>query len=159
MAKRLHDVTGFRGERIVELCLTQFASFPKPLFAPGFLGDKWPAIDFYVELTSVKNTRPYFFAQVRATRASPNSKSLKVDVRKKDVARLLKIPGPTYVFGVHEPTQKVFVRSIHLGMASYSVGSIPLQHELTSDKLVLLQDEVRALWESTAHKPSTSVFT
>ena len=67
MISELRDVTGFRGERIVELCLTDYLAFPKPLFRPGFLGDKWPAIDFYVELAEVIGRRLYFFAQVKAT--------------------------------------------------------------------------------------------
>lgn len=158
MLINLHDVKGFRGERIVELCLTQFATFPKPLFAPGFLGDKWPAIDFYVELTSVKDKRPYFFAQAKTTTSNPTANRLKVSVPKADVARLLKIPGPTYIFGVHETSQRVFVRSVHTGMAGSSISSIPLHHELTPDKLVALQNEVREFWDSTTHKPTSSVF-
>ncbi len=61
MAIQLQEITGFRGEKIVELCLTNYESFPKPIFKPGFLGDKWPTIDFYVELTNVRGKRPYFF--------------------------------------------------------------------------------------------------
>ena len=57
MTTELNDITGFRGEKIVELCLTDYSDFPKPLFRPGFLGDKWPAIDFYVELTAVRGKR------------------------------------------------------------------------------------------------------
>jgi Domain of unknown function (DUF4365) len=44
MVNELRDVTGFRGEKILELCLTDYQNFPQPLFRPGFLGDKWPAI-------------------------------------------------------------------------------------------------------------------
>ena len=61
MTTGLQEVTGFRGERIVELCLTDYQAFSKPLFRPGFLGDKWPTIDFYVELTAVRGKRLYFF--------------------------------------------------------------------------------------------------
>lgn len=46
MPNQLQEITGFRGEKIVELCLTNYESFPKPIFKPGFLGDKWPTIDF-----------------------------------------------------------------------------------------------------------------
>jgi hypothetical protein len=53
MTNELKDVTGFRGEKIVELCLTDYRTFAKPLFRPGFLGEKWPSIDFYVELEDV----------------------------------------------------------------------------------------------------------
>ncbi len=38
MVNKLTDVTGFRGEKILELCLTDYQNFPQPLFRPGFLG-------------------------------------------------------------------------------------------------------------------------
>ncbi len=46
MTSELRDVTGFRGENIVELCLTDYKTFPEPLFRPAHLGEKWPAIDY-----------------------------------------------------------------------------------------------------------------
>src|SRR5579885_719470 len=94
----LQDVTGLRGEKIVELCLTEYSAFDRPLFRPGFLGDKWPAIDFYVELVGVPGTRPYFFVQSKATLEPLNVRSgaLKISSTKADVTRLLQTPGPTY---------------------------------------------------------------
>src|ERR1017187_9887067 len=67
MLPELREVTGFRGEKMVELCLTNYKDFDAPLFRPGFLGDKWPSIDFYVELQAVHKRKPYFFAQAKAT--------------------------------------------------------------------------------------------
>lgn len=156
----LQDVTGFRGEKIVELCLTDYSEFPRPLFRPGFLGDKWPAIDFYVELNGVRGRRPYFLVQSRATTAAltPRSTSLAISSRREDVARLLQIPGPTYILGVHEPTRRVFAKSVHTGVAARAITRIQLTHELTGTNLRRLYAEVRAYWRSTAHKPSTSVF-
>jgi hypothetical protein len=98
MLPELREVTGRRGENIVELCLTNYKDFDAPLFRPGFLGDKWPSIDFYVELQAVRKRRPYFFAQAKATTAGL-SQSLRILVKKKDIERLLQIPGPTYIFG------------------------------------------------------------
>src|SRR4051812_815936 len=102
MSHELRDVTGFRGEKIVELCLTDYEAFAKPLFRPGFLADKWPAIDFYVELTSVRGKRLYFFVQAKSTNSvlAPRSSALRISTKKKDIERLLRIPGPTYIFGV-----------------------------------------------------------
>src|SRR6266536_3524398 len=115
----LQDVTGFRGEKIVELCLTDYSAFARPLFRPGFLGDKWPAIDFYVELNGVRGRRPYFLIQSKATAASlaPKAASLKISSTREDVTRLLQIPGPTYILGVHEPSRRVFAKSVHMGIA------------------------------------------
>lgn len=49
----LQDVTGYRGEKMVALCLTDSSQFTEPLFRPNFLGEQWPTIDFYVELMGV----------------------------------------------------------------------------------------------------------
>lgn len=161
MVIELRDVIGSRGEKIVELRLTDYREFEAPLFRPGFLGDKWPAIDFYVELNSVRGTRPYFFAQVKATSSplAPGSTHLSISATKKDVERLLRIPGPTYIFGVHEPSQRVFVRSIHTGFPLRAVNRIPVAYELTSTNLEALHREVREFWSANDHKPVSSVFT
>jgi hypothetical protein len=51
--RALTDVIGKRGENIVELCLTEYSNFPAPLFDLTHLGDKWPVVGYYVELTTV----------------------------------------------------------------------------------------------------------
>ncbi len=156
----LQDVTGFRGEKIVELCLTDYSAFAGPLFRPGFLGDKWPAVDFYVELNGVPGKRPYFLVQSKATTSNLTARAagLRISSTRTDIARLLEIPGPTYILGVHEPSRRVFAKSVHSGIAMRAITRIELNHELTSANLQRLYDEVRGYWQSTEHKPTTSVF-
>lgn len=156
----LQDVTGFRGEKIVELCLTSYSDFARPLFRPGFLGDKWPAIDFYVELNGVRGRRPYFLIQIKSTtNALPaQATSIKIWSKRHDVARLLQIPGPTYILGVHEPSERIFIKSVHMGIAVRAITRIQLANELTSNNLRRLHHEVRRFWQTTAHKPHDSVF-
>jgi hypothetical protein len=156
----LRDMTGFRGELIVQDILTNYQAFPEPLFRPGFLGDKWPSIDFYVELRNVRGRTPYFFVQAKTTGSAfpKNSRSLRISMKKQDVERLLQIPGPTYVFGIHEPSRRVFVRSVCLGMPVKGITCIPISNELTAGNLHVLHDEVRMFWKTTSHKPKTSVF-
>ncbi|HEX6041506.1 DUF4365 domain-containing protein [Longimicrobium sp.] len=160
MVVEFRDVIGFRGEKLVELRLTDYSHFEKPLFRPGFLGEKWPSIDFYVELNSVRGKRPYFFAQVKTTSSALSAESthLSISSRKRDIERLLRIPGPTYIFGVHEPTGRVFVRSIHTGMPVQAITRIPVAYELTSTNLEVLHREVRDFWSANDHKPAASVF-
>lgn len=160
MAIELTDVTGFRGERIVELCLTDYSSYPKPLFRPAFLGDKWPTLDHFVELAENSGERLYFFAQVKSTAAKLGKRAttLQVTTKKRDVERLLQIPGPTYILGVHEPTKRVFVRSVHSATPLKAISSISLSYELTSTNLRVLHDEVRAFWIGSTFKPTASVF-
>jgi len=160
MTTELRDVTGKRGERIVELRLTDYKAFPRPLFRPGYLGDKWPCIDFYVELEEIFGRRPYFFVQAKSTTSAlgPNSRSVRISTKKKDIAGLLEIPGPTYILGVHEPSQRVFVQSIHNGTPLKAISRIALKHELTATNLQMLHDEVRRFWGTKGNKPRSSVF-
>lgn len=160
MISLLKDVTGFRGEKIVELCLTDYSSFTFPLFRPGFLGDKWPAIDFYVELLSRAGSGMYFFGQAKATTSAlgKRSKVLPISSDREDVERLIKIPAPTYMLGIHEPSKRVFVKSVHAGTPKKAITSIPLDYELTATNLQRLHDEVVAHWTTKASKPTTSVF-
>lgn len=160
MNSELLDVTGFRGEKLTELALTDYSEFSKPLFQPGFLGDKWPAIDFYVELTNVRGKRPYFFVQTKATTSqlSSNSTNLRVSTKKYDIERLLKIPGPTYIIGVHEPSKRTFIRSVHTGLPKKAITRIPVTYELSPANLQILHDEVRDFWKTTGHKPKGSNF-
>jgi hypothetical protein len=160
MVAELNDPRGKRGESIFEVRLTDFSAFPKPLFDPGFLGDKWPTIDFYVELRNVKGSTPHFLAQVKTTAGNltDTSENLRISTREQDIRRLLRIPGPTYLFGVHEPTERVFVRSVHKGIPVQAITRIPVSYELTPENLRVLYDEVRTFWKSTGHKPNHSEF-
>ena len=157
MVTELREVTGFRGEKILALCLTDYKEFAGPLFRPGFLGDKWPSIDFYVELRAVRKRKPYFFAQAKTT-AARLSGSLSISTKKKDIGKLLQIPGPTYIFGIHEPSQRVFVRSVHAGTPLRAITRISLSNELTRRKLRVLHDEVRTFWSTDNYKPRSSAF-
>ncbi len=160
MVVELRDVVGFRGEKLVELRLTDYSEFEGPLFRPGFLGDKWPGIDFYVELNAVRGKRPYFFAQVKATSSPLTAEAthLSISSRRTDVERLLRVPGPTYIFGVHEPSSRVFVRSIHAGVPIQAATRIPVEYELTSTNLEVLHGEVRDFWSANDYKPAASKF-
>ena len=157
---QLNDVTGFRGEKIVELCLTEYEGLAFPLFRPGFLGDKWPAIDFYVELTTVPSMRLYFFGQAKATAGSlsPTAEALEVTADRNDIERLLEIPAPTYIFGIHEPSKRVFAKAVHSLTPRKAISKIPLAYELTMANLQKLHNEVVAHWSGASFKPKGSVF-
>jgi hypothetical protein len=60
MATPQRETIGFRGEKFVELRLTDLRPTSHALFRPAFLGETWPAIDFYVELATQDGLRPYF---------------------------------------------------------------------------------------------------
>jgi hypothetical protein len=157
MVTDLRDTTGTRGELILHLWLTDFKEFPQSLFRPQFLGEKWPTIDFYVELKAVHKGKPYFFAQAKST-TTALSGGVRISAKKKDIELLLQIPGPTYIFGIHEPSKTVFVRSVHTGTPVKGISRIPLSHKLTRGKLRVLHQEVREFWRTNGRKPLSSVF-
>ena len=159
MTNELKDVTGRRGEKIADLCLTDYRAFAKPLFRTAFLGEKWPNIDFYVELDGVPGKSLYFLAQVKATTSALTATCLNISTKRRDIDRLLSIPGPTYLLGVHEPTKRAFVRSVHTGIPVKAITRIPLLYELTSANLQTLHREVWDYWATTGHKPTSSAFT
>lgn len=161
MTAQLTNVIGSRGEYIAYLSLTNYSQFPRPLFEPSKLGEKKPIIDFYVELDGIPNTRPYFLVQTKTTAAKigPRARTIQVQVSAADVQKLLNYPGPTYVIGVHEPSQRAFIKSIHQGTQAKTLSSIPLSYELTPQRLQILYNEVQAFWAGIpGKKPLNSSF-
>lgn len=156
-AQKLTNLIGDRGEKIFELAITDYRQFNKPLFKPGFLGEKWPTIDYYVELLGVRGSNPFFFVQVKATSASLQATSIRINATKIKCQKLFRVPGPTYIVGVHEPTRAVYIHSIHATPAQ-GVYNIPLKYKLTPRNLELLHKEVQDFWKSFPNKPKRSQF-
>ncbi len=156
---QFRDVIGKRGETKLSLCLTNYEFFQAALFETVFLGDKWPTLDHYVELRG-SGRGCYFLAQAKSTSAPIRKKDrhLKISSKKKDVKALVKIPGPTYIFGVHEPSGRVFVQCIHGHTPIKAISKIPIANELTPTKLKLLHEEVRLFWRSNMGKLEKSAF-
>jgi hypothetical protein len=159
MSNSLKDLVGYRGEKLFELAISEYSMFPRPLFRPGFLGEKWPAIDFYVELLGVKRRTPFFFVQVKSTAVAIPVGATDIDVSLPPTKRdfLFRVPGPTYLAGVHEPSKRTFILSIN-AQAPQGVYRIPLKHELTPANLQILYDEVKSFWSSHTYKPQNSHF-
>jgi len=116
-------------------------------------------VDYYVELVGVEGSTPFFFAQIKTTVAtlSPRARTLPIDAKKAQCESLFGVPGPTYIVGVHEPSRRAFILSMH-ARPSRGVFSIPLKHELHPANLRLLHEEVATFWQSSPHKPSGSHF-
>lgn len=153
----LANAIGDRGENIFELAITDYRQFRYPLFKPAFLGDKWPNIDYYVELAGVHNASPFFLAQVKSTAADIAGESLSIQAPKVKCVNLYRIPGPTYLVGVHEPTSRAFIMSLHT-TPQHGVYNIPLRFELHPDNLRLLHQEVADFWRGHPNKPGGSHF-
>ena len=103
----MDDLVGSRGEAICYVLLTKHHAGRGAIFRPQFLGDKWPVVDFIVELVSVGSSIPFFFVQVRSTRAgyTPRTKQLRVKASSAQVTALASYPAPTYIVAIDEVTE------------------------------------------------------
>lgn len=146
------DFIGGRGEAITFSHLSKVCrEGDLPYFWPHYLGEKCQTFDFLVELVDAGEKTPFFFVQVKATRKGYTKRQqpprLRVEIDDKDVRRMSTFPAPTYVVGVHEKEDRVFVISVHGDMKD-SIPSITTAHELTPVTLKRLWEEVRAFWDA-----------
>jgi hypothetical protein len=157
------DFIGGRGEaiafaRLARVCRTDA---DLPYFWPHYLGEKCETFDFLVELVDAGEKTPFFFVQVKATRKrytrGPLPPRLRVGVAAKEVRRMVAYPAPTYVIGVHEIEERAFLISVHGTMAE-AISTITTAHELTSDTLRRLWEEVRDFWHGRDMARPASAF-
>jgi len=154
---QLLQAVGERGETIFELAITDYSQFIRPLFRPAFFTDRWPAFDYVVELTGVRGFTPVLFVQVKSTAQALAGNAVEVELLPRKRNALARIPGPTYLVGVHEPTKRAFVHAI-IEQDAPGVYQIPLAHELTPANLRVLYDEVKEFWNNHQRKPQQSHF-
>jgi hypothetical protein len=157
----ISDFIGGRGEAIAYAHLSRVCREQVPYFWPHYLGEKCETFDFLVELVDAGENTPFFFVQVKTTRKdytrAQTPPRLRVEISEKDVRRMSAFPAPTYVVGVHEEEERAFVISIH-GDMRQAIPSMTTRHELTSDTLKLLWDEVRQYWQARDMVRSMSLF-
>jgi Domain of unknown function (DUF4365) len=157
------DFLGGRGEAIAFARLTKICRMDAdlPYFWPHFLGEKCETFDFLVELIDAGDKTPFFFVQVKTTRKeftkTHTPPRLRVEVSANDIRRMVAYPAPNYVVGVHEDEERAFIVSVH-GAMSKAIPSITTAHELTSDTLRRLWDEVREFWRAREMAQEVSSF-
>jgi hypothetical protein len=153
-----NDAIGRQGENIAEYALLD--GTPKePIFWPRFLGEKSPKIDFYVEVIGSFSVKPFFLCQVKGTRTAPKNDRLSIKLSKKDKLWLLSLHVPTYLIGVHTPTKKSYIVSIHPEMGKKKgLGSMTTAYPFTTKNRILLKNEVLEFWKAHGKKPLVSHF-
>lgn len=115
-------------------------------FRPRHLGEKWPASDFYVELIGLSEVF-FFIVQVKATDKGINSKGkLRVQVPKKKLHDLNTYYCPTYVAGVDNDTEEVYLISINTKRRK-GIGSLSTKFVLNTSNRIKLFNEVKNFWE------------
>ena len=121
----MSDELGYRGEHLFRSIITRYVGGAEPLFRVKFLGDKWPLVDFLVELRNVMPATPYFFVQVRATRRSVTREGrLRARASDSDMRRLAAHFAPTYLVGIDEANEKGYIISAN-GETSGGLSSFP----------------------------------
>lgn len=154
MPKRKIDTNyiGKRGESIFNTKISKHF-----LLDPTFLGDKYKAVDFIVDLIDVPDKRAFFFVSVKTTANATYSKKekrLRVVVEKEELDRLKKFKIPTYIVGVDEGKEKAFIVSVQ-GVTTQSIASIPTGFSLNKkSNLKALWKEVKLYWENLQDKQS-----
>ncbi|MBI4748802.1 MAG: DUF4365 domain-containing protein [Acidobacteria bacterium] len=150
---------GQRGEAIFFVLLTKSFGRPYPIFRPQFLGDKWPAVDFIVELIGSGDQTLYFFAQVKTTRDGYTKQKhrLKVQVSAEGIQKLASYPAPTYIFGIDEVKEEGFILSAN-GESLKRISSLPTTYPIHKINQDLLFDEVCQFWKGTQKKQISSKF-
>src|SRR4051812_31745303 len=85
--------------------------YRRPLFRVAALGDKFPIVDFIVEvLDRNEDSLGFFFVQAKSTSiAKPKSKRLKLEIDLEKFNKLAATPAPTFLVGVDIMTEKVFL--------------------------------------------------
>jgi hypothetical protein len=155
------DATGKRGEAIFVQSIMDFCGRVSPYFNPIFLGEKNESLDFLVEVDCDGAERPFFFVQVKATKAGyttgPTGPRLKVKLSKESVETIRNRPAPTYLVGVDEPASRCFIVAIHEKVRT-GIPSMPTAYPLDCENLKKLWDEVRGYWQGRDSRIQDSVF-
>jgi hypothetical protein len=144
----MQNALGQRGEVLFYLLITKFYGRTQPIFRPQFLGDKWPTVDFVVELTNYPgNLIPYFFVQVKTTQQGYTKKNnrLKVKIPASDMKRLSLFPAPTYIVGVDELSEQGYIVSAN-GEYNQAATSLSTRFPINRETQDLLWQEVIDFW-------------
>lgn len=159
MATQDNNLIGERGERVLFLKLTTPVPPGGSLFKPVSLGDKWPTADFYVELITDANPRPFFFVQAKATTTGywQNPRRLRVRLARKHEERLLRLQVPTYLVGIDETNDRAYIGSDHMRSPN-AISSLRAAYPLTVKNLRRLYAEILGFWQANMVKPQQSIF-
>lgn len=155
----MRNAIGERGEVIFQTLITKFDEKPKPRFRPGFLGDKWETVDFFVELVDAPSPKPYFFVQVKTTQQgfTKRENRLKVQIKKDSIADLAAYPAPTYVVGIDEPNEDGWLLAV-TGQTQRRISSLPTEHPINPFNRERLYEEVLSYWQGQNPNPLVSSF-
>lgn len=141
---------GKRGERIFTVLIGRYFDPNGYLFDPIFLGDKYPTVDFYIDLLNYTVKKGFFFVSVKTTTqgySSDNSK-LKIQVSKEELKELVKYPIPVYLFGIDAVEEKGYFTCVNHIDTNTNLNGLPVEFELNKNAMNLLYEEVKQFWDN-----------
>jgi hypothetical protein len=125
--------------------------FNRPLFRGHNLGEKYPAVDFLVDLLDKHERRVgFFYVQVKSTARShaKSRKRLPVVCSLHTYNALVALPVPTYLVGANVVTEQLYVVAAHK-FRNRDVASIVKSYDLSADEVkVILYEDVLNYWKS-----------
>jgi hypothetical protein len=155
MAKLNVDQIAHIAEVISDLHFSRVVGSPfaRVLFRTAHLGDKYPTVDYLVDVLDAGNlSSGFFFIQVKGTAsASPTSPRLAIDVSLERFNQLVRLSAPAYLVAVDIVSEEAYLvaacRSRKGAVASIT-KAFPLSDAAVK---IALYREVAEFWAS--HKP------
>jgi hypothetical protein len=142
------DYIGKRGETIFAFLIGKKCD-NRFWFHCDFLGGKAETKDFTVYLIEPACEEATCFVQVKATTRGYTGKGanrkLRVNVSKKDVAKLKKVTGPAYVAGIDVEQECGFVLAITKDTGE-RISGVPCKHPIDCTLITNLWKEVESYW-------------
>lgn len=142
--------------RLAELIAATALSRPvrghyrRALFRATALGEKYPTVDFIVDVLGPGDVSlGFFFAQVKGTTAGVGpGRRLPIDVPLDRYHLLLRMPVPTFLIGVDVDAEASFIVAAHAPRAA-RISSITTAYDLGDDGVKIgLYGEVLDFWRS-----------
>jgi hypothetical protein len=156
------DQIGHRGENLFAVMITK-QCLGRAWFFEVKLGEKYPTIDFHVDLLEPTVEKAYCFVQVKATDKGYSGtgvdRKINVRVSKKDVQKLRKMPAPTYVVGidVSKPMGQGYIMAIDR-LVTKGINGLPTKYPLDCRALKTLWNEVDTYWKAKDMLMAKSAF-
>lgn len=154
------DQIGGFGEDRFKILITAHPPGEGPRFKPQFLGEKWDALDFLVQLETDTIQKPFFFVQVKTTTKgyAKKLKRLKIPTLSQEkIESLIAFPAPTYLVGINYSSGEGYIVSVN-GEKADALSSLSTAYSLQDQKVLDdLWDEVMSFWAG--YTPLTSKFT
>lgn len=141
---------GSRGESIFGMLISRYFDPHGSLFKPVFLGEKYPTVDFYVDLLSYPDKKGFFFASIKTTTQgyTADKTKLKIQVSKEELKELSKFPVPVYLFGIDAVEEKGYFICANDIDTSRNLNGLSVKYPIDKMHTIELWEEAKNYWDT-----------